>query len=93
MRISSPTFLNPCYYGTDIDSREHLIACHHSIPEIAQIIGADSLGFLSVDAARRLARVDARGAAGDGFCCACFNGEYPTVVPEEGDKNRFDVKH
>ncbi len=93
MRISSPTFLNPCYYGTDIDSREHLIACHHSIPEIAQIIGADSLGFLSVDAARNLARVASRGEAGDGFCCACFNGEYPTAVPEEGDKNRFDVKH
>ena len=43
MRISSPPFRNPCYYGTDIDSREHLIACQHTVPEIARIIGADSL--------------------------------------------------
>ena len=45
MRISAPPFLNPCYYGTDIDSREHLIACNHSINEIAKIIRADSLGY------------------------------------------------
>ena len=49
MRISSPPFRNPCYYGTDIDSREHLIACQHSIAEIGEIIGADSLGYLSLE--------------------------------------------
>lgn len=46
MRISSPPFLYPCYYGTDIDSCENLIACHHSVEEIADITGADSLGYL-----------------------------------------------
>ncbi len=72
MRISSPTFLNPCYYGTDVDSTENLIAVHHSIDEICKMIGADSLGFLSVEDARRLA-----GSNPDSFCAACFDGKYP----------------
>ena len=46
MRVSAPPFLHPCYYGTDIDSEEHLIACKYTIPEIAEMIGADSLGYL-----------------------------------------------
>ena len=49
MRVSAPPFLNPCYYGTDIDSRESLIACHHTVDEIAEIIGVDSLGYLDVN--------------------------------------------
>ena len=72
MRISSPPFLNPCYYGTDIDSRENLIAVHHSNEEICKMIGADSLGFLSVEDARKLA-----GSDPDHFCAACFDGKYP----------------
>ena len=94
MRISSPPFLNPCYYGTDIDSRENLIACHHTIPEIADIIGADSLGYLSVEAAKRLAnmRVDGKEPeTGRDFCCACFNGDYPTAVPEDYSKDRMEL--
>ena len=43
MRISAPPFLHPCYYGTDIDSEENLIACHHNIREIEEILGVDSL--------------------------------------------------
>ncbi len=74
MRISSPTFLNPCYYGTDVDSTENLIAVHHSIDEICKMIGADSLGFLSVEDARRLA-----GSNPDNFCAACFDGKYPVA--------------
>lgn len=70
MRISSPPFLNPCYYGTDIDSRENLIACHHSVEETARIIGADSLGYLSMEHASDIA------GGGDGFCKACFDGKY-----------------
>ena len=46
MRISAPPFMHPCYYGTDIDSEENLIACHYSVEEIARMIGADSLGYL-----------------------------------------------
>ena len=88
MRISAPPFLNPCYYGTDIDSREHLIACHHSVEEISRIIGADSLGYLSVESAKRLAC----GVNGKGYCTACFDGAYPTEIPSETHKNRFEEK-
>lgn len=86
MRISAPPFLNPCYYGTDIDSQESLIAYQHSVEEICKIIGADSLGYLSLEDAQRL--------AGDGhnyhFCSACFSGKYPTELPAETKKDRLD---
>lgn len=89
MRISSPPFLNPCYYGTDIDSREHLIACHNSVDEIAEKIGADSLGYLGVENVTKL--TDNRETCG-GFCTACFNGNYPTEIPIKPSKSRFDTK-
>lgn len=73
MRISSPPFLYPCYYGTDIDSCENLIACHHSVEEIADIIGADSLGYLPENELKNI-------VGGCEFCSACFNGNYPTAV-------------
>ena len=85
LRISAPPFLNPCYYGTDIDSRENLIACHHTVEEIAQIVGADSLGYLP---AERLGAL-----IGQGRCCdACFTGRYPTPVPTDTRKDRFERK-
>lgn len=85
MRISAPPFLYPCYYGTDIDSQENLIACKHTVPEIAEIIGADSLGFFP---AERLPELN-----GGRLCCsACFDGEYPTAIPEHNAKNRFEQK-
>ena len=84
---SAPKFLNPCYYGTDIDSRENLIACHHSTEEIAEIIGADSVGYLDIEHARLLA-----GGDGSGFCCACFDGVYPTEIPASADKARFEQR-
>ena len=83
MRISSPPFLHPCYYGTDIDSEENLIACHHTVPEIAKIIGADSLGFLPMDALPQLAN------SGE-ICTACFSGDYPTAVTGATEKDRFE---
>lgn len=89
MRVSAPPFLNPCYYGTDIDSRDNLIACHHSVPEIAKIIGVDSLGYLSVEHAAMLAT--GKKECG-GYCMACFNGNYPTEIPAETHKNRFEQK-
>ena len=88
MRVSAPPFLNPCYYGTDIDSRENLIACHHTIDEIAKIIGVDSLGFLSVESAKKIAN----GTSGEGYCTACFDGIYPTDIPSHSEKNRFEEK-
>ena len=88
LRISAPPFLNPCYYGTDIDSRDKLIACHHSIEEIAQIVGADSLGYLSVDYVTKLAETPCH----KGFCSACFDGCYPTEIPVKANKSRFEQK-
>lgn len=87
-RVSSPPFMNPCYYGTDIDSREHLIACHHTVEETAEIIGADTLAYLSVDAVKRIAC----GVKGKGYCTACFDGDYPTDVPSAPQKSRFERK-
>ena len=83
MRISAPPFLHPCYYGTDIDSEENLIACHHSMAEIAEIIGVDSLGYLEIDKLGKL--ID-----GEGYCAACFHGKYPTKIPADLRKDRFE---
>lgn len=84
MCISSPPFLNPCYYGTDVDTKENLIANNHTIDEIAEIIGVDSLGYLTLEDAARLAPGD--------HCLACFNGQYPTNIPSEPAKFRFEQK-
>ena len=85
MRISAPPFLHPCYYGTDIDSEENLIACHHSMDEIAELIGVDTLGYLPVEKLDRL--VESKK-----YCAACFNGEYPTQIPVDLRKDRFERK-
>ena len=88
MRVSAPPFLNPCYYGTDIDSRDNLIACKHSTDEIAEIIGVDSLGYLSIENVKQIAK----GMNGCGYCTACFDGVYPTEIPQTPLKNRFETK-
>lgn len=85
MRISAPPFLHPCYYGTDIDSEDNLIACKYSVQEIARQIGADSLGYLPVE---RLADM----IGNHDYCSACFGGRYPTTVPDDSRKNRFEQK-
>lgn len=83
MRISSPPFLYPCYYGTDIDSSEHLIACKHSIEEIGNIIGVDSLGYLPVNELKSLIN-------SKDYCSSCFDGNYPTKIPSDTRKDRFE---
>ena len=85
MRISAPPFLHPCYYGTDIDSEENLIACHHSMEEIAEIIGVDSLGYLPLENLNQLVE-------SEDYCAACFNGVYPTTIPKDLRKDRFERK-
>ena len=85
MRISAPPFLHPCYYGTDIDSREHLIACHHTVAEIGEIIGVDSLGYLPLGNLRDL-------CGSEEYCSACFDGDYPTAIPEDTRKDQFEQK-
>ena len=82
MRVSAPPFLHPCYYGTDIDSEEHLIASKYTVPQIASQIGADSLGYLPTAALGAL--------CGSGYCSACFTGDYPTAIPTDKGKNRYE---
>lgn len=85
MRISAPAFLHPCYYGTDIDSEENLIASHHSIKEIAEIIGVNSLAYLPVEELQKL-------TAGQTYCSACFDGNYPAEIPTDTRKDRFEKR-
>lgn len=86
IRISAPAFLHPCYYGTDIDSEENLIANHHSTEEIAKILGADSLGFLPLESLGELINNKST------YCAACFDGDYPTAIPTDTRKDRFEGK-
>ena len=88
MRVSAPPFTNPCYYGTDIDSQDMLIACHHTVDEIAEIIGADSLGYLKVEQLGRLIGAP----CGQGYCDACFTANYRTEIPKDSGKSRFETK-
>ena len=74
VRISSPPFLYPCYFGTDVPSNEQLIAHSHTTEEIRELIGADSLGYMEIDKLKDM--VD-----GLAYCDACFTGNYPMKVP------------
>lgn len=87
MRISSPPFINPCYFGTDIDSKDKLIACRMSKEEIQKEIGVDSLGYLSVESVKKIAE-----GAGCNFCVGCFTGKYPVDPPKEVPKDKFETK-
>lgn len=78
MRITAPPFLHPCYYGTDVDSENGLIANGHSVEEICRMIGADSLGFLGAESLPELI------GGGCGICDACFTGRYRTRTPDDG---------
>ncbi len=79
MRISCPPTISPCYYGVDTPTKQELIAANHSVEEIRDFIGADSLGYLSLESLRRAV------ADGEGrFCTACYTGRYPTEwIPVE----------
>ena len=83
MRVSAPPFIDACYYGTDIDSRENLIAVSHTPEETAKLIGADSLGYLPVSGLSEM-------AGSERICKACFTGEYPTAKPTDTRKDRFE---
>lgn len=83
LRISSPPFLWPCYYGTDIPTKDELIAVQHTVKEIAEMNFADSLAFLSLDSLP----VMLKGKC-SGYCDACFSGNYPTEIPQEMIEHR-----
>jgi amidophosphoribosyltransferase len=84
MRVSSAPVTGPCYYGIDTPSREELIAANNTTEEIAAHLGVDSLGYLSLDG--MLTSVP---DGPQGFCHACFSGDYPTAPPTDPDKLRF----
>jgi glutamine phosphoribosylpyrophosphate amidotransferase len=83
MRVASPPITGPCYYGIDIPTRKELIAANKTVPEIAQTIGVESLAYLSLDG-----MLNAVPGGPDGFCHACFSGQYPITPPRGADVNR-----
>ena len=84
VRIGSPPIIAPCYYGVDMKTRDQFIATHHSVEEIRRIIGADSLGYISIEGL-----VEAIGFKECDLCLACVNGKYPTSIP--GEAHRFQT--
>ncbi|MGQ9706079.1 MAG: amidophosphoribosyltransferase [bacterium] len=80
-RVSSPPITHPCFYGIDTPTREELIASSHSVDEIAEFIGVDTLGYLSIDGL-----LNAVGGRRKDHCVACFTGKYPVCIPEEVGK-------
>ena len=83
VRISSPPFLHPCYFGTDIPSEDQLIAHNRTVDEICKIIGADTLGYLNLDRLKEL-------APGLDFCEGCFSGTYPMEPPKEDIRGEYE---
>ena len=83
VRISSPPFLFPCYFGTDVPSNDQLIAHSHTTEQIREMIGADSLGYMEIDKLKDM--------VGDlGYCDACFTGNYPMRVPGKDISHAFE---
>jgi amidophosphoribosyltransferase len=84
VRISSPPFTHPCYFGTDVPSGDQLIACQNTIEQIRDIIGADSLGYLPINRLSDLMNGDM------GFCDACFTGNYPITPPKDDIRGEYE---
>jgi amidophosphoribosyltransferase len=85
LRVSSPPYRWPCFYGMDTSDRSTLIAARMEVDEIREHLGADSLGYLSLEGL-----LAATGVADAGFCTACLSGEYPTAIPETADKYQLE---
>ncbi|HEX6643081.1 MAG TPA: amidophosphoribosyltransferase [Gemmatimonadales bacterium] len=81
LRLGSPPITGPCHYGIDTPTREELIGATHSVEEIRQYLGVDSLGYLSLEG--MLGAAGQRPGEPERFCHACFSGDYPTPIPEE----------
>jgi amidophosphoribosyltransferase len=77
LRISCPPTVSPCFYGVDTPQRSELIAATHSIEEVRKYIGADSLGYLSIDG-----MLGAVGRDPGSYCTSCYTGEYPVAFPQ-----------
>ena len=86
IRVAAPAFIDICYFGTDIDKKENLIANKKSVEEIRQEIGADSLEYLSIESLKEITK----DCKVDNLCIGCFTGKYPVEVPKTIDKDRFE---
>ena len=86
VRISSPPVVSPCFYGIDLASEDEMIAAHATVEEVREAIGATSLAYLSLEGCRR------RRAGRDALCRACLTREYPTRVPADAAKLRFEPR-
>ena len=84
MRISSPPTAFPCYYGIDTPTRSELIASSHTVEEINKYITTDTLGYMSLEGL-------IKATGGNGYCCACFNGDYPLEFPREFIERQIDL--
>ncbi|MCL1822719.1 MAG: amidophosphoribosyltransferase [Oscillospiraceae bacterium] len=87
IRLSSPPFLFPCFFGTNITKKASLIANKKTLDQIRAEIGADTLGYLNIKNVEKVAE-----GANCGFCSGCFSGKYPMDVPEDLPKDKFDSK-
>ena len=83
VRIGCPPVIAPCYYGVDMKTRDQFIATTHTVEQIREVIGADSLAYISIEGL-----VEALGIPEKDLCLACVNNLYPTRIP--GEKYRFD---
>jgi amidophosphoribosyltransferase len=84
LRISAPPIYHPCFYGIDTQIETELIASTHTAEQIREFVGADSLGYLSIQGV--LAALD---LPYDRFCFACFDGHYPEPVPYDASSRKF----
>lgn len=84
VRISSPPFLYPCYFGTDVPNDDQLIAHNNTIDQICKMIDADSLGYLDVERLHELVNGE------HNYCDACFSGNYPIEPPKEDIRGEFE---
>ncbi len=88
LRLTAPPFIDACYYGTDVSDRSTLIAANHTLEEIREIIGCDSIGFLKTERLREMiGRTDDKG-----YCSACFDSNYPAGRAAESGKFKFECK-
>lgn len=85
MRIASPPTTNPCFYGVDTPSKAELMAASHDVQSMAEVIGVDSLAFISIDGLYRAVGEQRRNTELPQFCDACFTGEYPLPLVDAGD--------
>jgi amidophosphoribosyltransferase len=85
MRISSPPTTHSCFYGIDTPERSKLLAARHNVEEMAELIGADSLAFISIDGLYRALGQPGRDPDRPHYCDACFTGDYPIALPDQAD--------